>query len=990
MKNKKESLIIILSCIFAVGLSAFLYFVVFNKERNSLENDKNYQEIKLGDIANCATAATNYNYTQWNSGTWGSWKTSTTCSTAEPGDTTTGTSYCQSQRTTCSSYNECMGLCGESTCYQERTWTRSVTGAYQTCTKCDNGYYLSSGTCIICPAGSYCPNGKDKYSCNSSTEEYSGQGALSCAYCPSGKANSSHTGCESDDVTCQPGEYLPAGATTCASCLKGYKCIGGTYTLGNQYSQGLTPCEENTYQDETGKSECKNVPANSSANPSRNGYICNTGYALVNGQCQRPSVSVTCDKDSLNPGWSTTCNTSLSPSIPYKSVTWFVNQLHGSITSDGVFTAASAFGSEIPVGSVIIEGRITLNDNYVVRGTKTIEIVAPEKICCHKNASGNWEYGKTSDDNSCIGIDGFDTIASCANLNNCCYKNGNSYTFGVYDGTHSCVANANTQNACNELNSGSISEEKICTQTSNSYWINNSCITCPSGYKAKSEINNGKCYIDVPAGSYLESANSTSIVKCAPGSYSTGKDVILGNSYTCTSCEVGKTSNLGATKEADCYELADSSECNVKMKTTVSKGLVSYGSNFTVQIEVTGHGCNGQKLTTRVTNGNLSEGKAERTDKVSDGSGFNFIIDVKDMNVCRSSTTVTATLSGEGTKPSSVTIPTTCEWQTEPAEKDICKADSKDLPKSKDDAEAKGINYYYIVKEHTRNDKECEGKLQVDLYKRSCCSAPSSSNPPADYACYVKGDDYQWETSAPEGYTKVEGISEKGRCIPACYSNGTEYEWTNNPKTGYTQVTKITTSDLCKKEEEACYLYNGNYFWGKYQNTVGYVKQTAIKEEKYCESPEKNPEAACYKNESTNDYVWTDNAPSGYTKVEGVISPNACSLPEVPACYLYNNQYVWGTHGKETGYSFISSVLDEDNCKKPASACYMGNSGTFVWGDYSLDVNYTLIDDSFCKPIDVPKTDLDTAKIIYIGMVVLLVSGIGFIYYVNYNKKKSN
>ena len=605
-------------------------------------------------------------------------------------------------------------------------------------------------------------------------------------------------------------------------------------------------------------------------------------------------------------------------------------------------------------------------------------------------------YKKDADGACTLCNDGYklNTTGQCVEDVKCCLKNQttNKYEWRSKGENESCISNVDNSYECSVYG---LTDKEKCLQTSNSYWVNNSCVTCPSGYKAESGKNNGKCYITVPAGSYLEEANSTSITKCAPGSYSTGKDVILGNSYTCTSCGSGKTSSLGATSSSQCYVKEDDSQCTVTATTDTGTMKVSYGSHFNVNVQVSGKGCNGQTITLTTSNATLAGSKTVYD--VSDGSGFNFIVNVDEKNTCTSTASLTATLTNKKSATASVT--TIVDWHKQTSNKCVLKSSIDGKSLSRAEAERKGEDIYYIV----LNNNDCGGTTgtntetrKVDVWVRGCGSDNSTppKTPVHNTYCYTNGTDYVWEESAPSGYTKVDGVTQKSRCIPACYSDGTNFEWTNNPKTGYTQVTTITTDTACRAEEPACYLYNGNYIWGKYQSTVGYVLQTSIKDENYCVTPEDNPELACYKN-ADDDYIWTETAPDGYTKVDDIDNPNACSAPEEPACYLYNNQYVWGAYGRLTGYSLISSILDENHCVKPNSACYISDDGNYVWGDYSLDNYYTLIKDinskNACLPIeDVPKTDLDVAKVLYIGMSVLLVAGIGFIYYVNYSKKKNN
>ena len=99
----------------------------------------------------------------------------------------------------------------------------------------DVGYYLNeAGTCIVCPAGHYCPDRKNVYPCSAGT--YNPNTGL--------KLN----GCQ----LCEAGSYSDKGATSCKTCPTGYYCPGG---------QDKQPCP--------GKPKTSNVICNSQ-NPCTN------------------------------------------------------------------------------------------------------------------------------------------------------------------------------------------------------------------------------------------------------------------------------------------------------------------------------------------------------------------------------------------------------------------------------------------------------------------------------------------------------------------------------------------------------------------------------------------------------------------------------------------------------------------------------------------------------------------------------------------------
>lgn len=92
------------------------------------------------------------------------------------------------------------------------------------------------------------------------------------------------------DVTCQAGEYLKDGNSTCSVCEPGYYCVGGTYTidpgLGNQ---GITQCSQ-TY---------RFSPAGASSSSQCSDTIdCAPGYYLPAGAV----ACALCTADSFCPG----------------------------------------------------------------------------------------------------------------------------------------------------------------------------------------------------------------------------------------------------------------------------------------------------------------------------------------------------------------------------------------------------------------------------------------------------------------------------------------------------------------------------------------------------------------------------------------------------------------------------------------------------------------------------------------------------------------
>ena len=107
----------------------------------------------------------------------------------------------------------------------------STCSSSTTCTTCDGGFYLSSGSCLACPANATC-NGSSTYNCNSG---YLRQGNA-CVSCP---ANATCNG--SSSFTCNSA-YWQKGET-CASCPANATCNGSsTFTCNSGYKKSGTAC----------------------------------------------------------------------------------------------------------------------------------------------------------------------------------------------------------------------------------------------------------------------------------------------------------------------------------------------------------------------------------------------------------------------------------------------------------------------------------------------------------------------------------------------------------------------------------------------------------------------------------------------------------------------------------------------------------------------------------------------------------------------------
>jgi len=153
------------------------------------------------------------------------------------------------------------------TCLCEDCSTRDATGKCMACekdkcTKCQAGYYLdNTGTCKICPKGSYCLEGSIAATpCPNGTYQ-DNAGQVSCKYCTAGTWSSS-TGRTSNCTD---------------PCTAQYYCINGA----------KTPCPDGTYSNAGASSclQCSGKYENCTRCNKDNCNSCREGYSVKDGKC---------------------------------------------------------------------------------------------------------------------------------------------------------------------------------------------------------------------------------------------------------------------------------------------------------------------------------------------------------------------------------------------------------------------------------------------------------------------------------------------------------------------------------------------------------------------------------------------------------------------------------------------------------------------------------------------------------------------------------
>ena len=455
-----------------------------------------------------------------------------------------------------------------------------------------------------------CTKGTGVASCTASTDR---NACIYTATCASGyknpTCNGSSCSCELDSVTCSAGQYLPAGATSCATCPAGYKCPSSskTYTVSTTTDQGNTACSGSTeYQDATGQTSCKTPSDGYYKKDNTSQQVCGTGYFCKSGArtaCTTYGTGYTTDTTTAsvntkcylnvaggkvrNGTTGTTLNTcgagkykvahkayygtSYScDSCPAAESGWTM----GTDTGLTNYTACYETKAATSISNYCSAGQLKKNATSATAwGTATISTAFQAK-------GGSIVKGQTC--TQCIGA-----TWSSGGTATSCSECPSGYTANTTPGK-----SAETQ--CQIVVAGGkyIAAAKATTPTNCpmdtykaehyvNYGSTSSCTRCPTGYGVTGGygISESSCYISVDKGKYLGTAKGTTFSTCAAGTYKTAHNVYYGSTSSCDACR-------GRTK----YSSAGASSCS-----TVSSGYYTTGCNSS------NNSCTGQSQCTGAT-----------------------------------------------------------------------------------------------------------------------------------------------------------------------------------------------------------------------------------------------------------------------------------------------------------------------------------------------------------------------------------------------------
>ena len=332
-----------------------------------------------------------------------------------------------------------------------------------------------------------------------------------CTYttsCKTGYGNIQNNGkynasCSGNSITCDAGEYLPAGATSCKKCEANNYCPGGTFTYTGAL-QGRNACPTDYPYSDVGSSSSDQCYKNGTSTGTRSDPTLPTGCVAQTTTACTPG---TCTYRIYKSGTTTSCTPT------------------NCVNTHKACTSASA---DYYLDSGVAKGCGVLNSAYP------------------KSDGGNITSS------SCYGT----FSKSGSQVNGTTPANCSAVT----------AWNACTPGTCNYTKYASGTVKTDCTPTDctktvktvtakSGYYVNNntSCSACSGlagGFYPNSAADNtggaSACYTNSISGKYVAAANATSATDCAAGSYKAAHTVNYGDTSSCALCATGYESATGA------------------------------------------------------------------------------------------------------------------------------------------------------------------------------------------------------------------------------------------------------------------------------------------------------------------------------------------------------------------------------------------------------------------------------------------------------------
>ena len=423
---------------------------------------------------------------------------------------------------------------------------------YRKYTSCNSGYYISE-----CDVSAY-RNGE-------LMQSYDLTAGNSCKACPSGYSCQGGLYCpDKSSVTCRPGYYLPANATSCSACGgNNYYCPGGTFNVSSS-AQGRNTVLPGYYSTggtsttRTGQAQCTGATYCTGGVK----YNCPTGYDdnTRNGKYRSLQCQINCSAGYyLKTARDSSCT---AVGIGYYKGAHLVS--YGS-TSTRTACPTSYTTASTTSGTSINRCYLSVDGGYVRDGTDGTTL----KRCFNGTYRGahNEFYGTTYTCTSCPAYysnsaAGSDEVTDC-------------YRF-VTEGKYIASQYATTETTCPAgyyctgpayyggygTNRGGL---YICTGATYSTSGRGSCLSCPTGYDKNTQSGKtsaSQCLLQLSPGQYIASAGDSTAETCLAGYYCPGDGVFYG----------GYGTNNGGMYICDgaVYSAAGAGACTACPTTTVS------------------------------------------------------------------------------------------------------------------------------------------------------------------------------------------------------------------------------------------------------------------------------------------------------------------------------------------------------------------------------------------------------------------------------------
>ena len=356
------------------------------------------------------------------------------------------------------------------------------------------------------------------------------QASASCSAC-SGRTKYQNLTGQSSCKTVSSGYYTTGCNSSGNNCTNQSQCTGATYCSGGVQNSCPGSYTANTTAGKTSASQCQiSVSAGkyiATANSSTQS-TCAAGRYKAAHTVKYGSTSScsTCGAGTYSSSGAASC-TACSGSTQYQNLT---GQTSCKTVSSGYYKSSNSAQTQCPSG--YRDGAGAANVNGCEMDVDAGHYVATANSSTQSTCAGGRykaahtvKYGSTSSCSTC----GAGTYSS--------------------SGAASCTACSGSTQYQN------LTGQTSCKTVSSGYYksSNSAQTQCPSGYRdGAGAANVNGCEMDVDAGHYVATANSSTQSTCAGGRYKAAHTVKYGSTSSCSTCGAGTYSSSGAASCTAC------------------------------------------------------------------------------------------------------------------------------------------------------------------------------------------------------------------------------------------------------------------------------------------------------------------------------------------------------------------------------------------------------------------------------------------------------